>query len=119
MGRSVSRRMWIRYVVIASYVALLAMAAHAWREGDDIELQLPSMQLMTDSRAGVDQIASLDSAKKLLGLSLDAHVSLQSAMRSQLLSQRRVLIAALVLGLPALVFVLRATGRARDSKLES
>src|SRR5215212_11928832 len=99
--------MWIRYVVLACYLALLVMGAYAWREGDDTEMRLPSMQLMTDSRAGVDEIASLDRAKKLLGLSLEAHVSLQDAMRSQIQSQRRVLVAAVLLGLPALVYVMR------------
>src|SRR5262245_36063302 len=103
--------MLIRYVALVCYVALLGLGAYAWREGDDVEMRLPSMQLMTDSRAAVDQIDSLDRAKRLLGLSLEAHISLQDAMRSQIKTQRRVLIGSVLLGLPALVYVVRVTGR--------
>lgn len=109
--------MLIRYVALASYIALLALAAHAWREGDDIEMRLPSMEMMTESRAGVDKITSLETTKRLLGLSLDAHVSLQDAMRTQIHTQRRFLIEAIVLGLPALAYVIRATQRTpREAK---
>jgi hypothetical protein len=101
----------IRYVVLLSYIALLVMAAMAWRQGDDVEVRLPEREMMLEARKSIEGITSLERARDLLGTSLEAHVSLQDAMRAQIHSQRKVMIAALLLGLPALVYVVRATGK--------
>jgi hypothetical protein len=108
--------MIIRYVALLSYIALLVLAAMAWREGDDIEIRLPGREMMLESRKSVDRITSLERSRELLGTSLEAHVSLQDAMRAQIRSQRRVLVGAILLGLPALVYVLQTTGRAASER---